>query len=263
PLGLHNGDIVKLSFHFFSDASDTALGWYVDAIEFYQLSTEVYNDVILKAITWSVGSTQNPDTIVQGNVVRLGAIVRNNLFGPTATFRVFAKVFNDKGELVYSSSKLVRYLAPGESRTVYFSPDWIPTRVCEYRLSVMIRKVGDPNIENNSMVVPMLVVSATGAAGDGVEIPKVFFMNISGANPFRTSTTIDFGLPKAADVELKVYDIRGRVVKTLVSGSMNAGYHSVKWDGKDESDHRVAAGVYFIKFNAGDFSTMRKVILLE
>jgi hypothetical protein len=69
-------------------------------------------------------------------------------------------------------------------------------------------------------------------------------------NPFRVSTTIQFEVPVASDVELVVYNTAGRKVRTLQTGRMEAGRHHVHWDGRDDQGLPVASGAYLVKINA-------------
>ncbi len=82
-------------------------------------------------------------------------------------------------------------------------------------------------------------------------------------NPFNPKTTIKFALSSAETVHLNVYDLSGRMVKTLVDGPMAAQDHEVIWDGKDDSGSRVASGVYFYKLVAGDFTATEKMVMLK
>ena len=60
---------------------------------------------------------------------------------------------------------------------------------------------------------------------------------------------------------MKVYNVAGQLVKSLVSGPMKAGYHSVRWNGKTESGHTAGPGVYFYRMDAGTFTSTKKLIL--
>ncbi len=69
-------------------------------------------------------------------------------------------------------------------------------------------------------------------------------------NPFSDWTRIGFSIPSAGDVNVSVYDVAGRRVNRLVSGVLEAGTHGVVWDGRDESGHATAGGVYFCRIEA-------------
>jgi len=66
-------------------------------------------------------------------------------------------------------------------------------------------------------------------------------------NPFRNSTTIVFSLSRSSQVAVAVYDLTGRKVKTLASGSLEPGIHRLTWDGSNDAGHRVASGIYYVR----------------
>ncbi|MBN2564212.1 MAG: lamin tail domain-containing protein [Candidatus Eisenbacteria bacterium] len=82
-------------------------------------------------------------------------------------------------------------------------------------------------------------------------------------NPFNPKTTIAFNLPQGGDVTLEIYDVAGRKVATLLKGSVEAGPHTVSWDGATDTGDHAASGVYFYKLTAGDQKTSRKMVLLK
>ena len=82
-------------------------------------------------------------------------------------------------------------------------------------------------------------------------------------NPFNASTTIRFRLPETRRVTIEVYDILGRRVKTLVDGSRTAGWHRVRFDGVDKDGKKLSSGVYLYRMEAGDFMSVRRLLLLK
>jgi hypothetical protein len=83
-------------------------------------------------------------------------------------------------------------------------------------------------------------------------------------NPFNPKTSVQYAVTKAGPVELSVFDVSGRLVRTLVSDdSHDAGVHAVHWDGTDESGAEVAAGVYFARLIADERSASGKMVLLK
>jgi len=83
-------------------------------------------------------------------------------------------------------------------------------------------------------------------------------------NPFNPSTTISYDLESPAIVSLTVYDMAGRLVRTLVAAeSSSAGRHEVVWNGRDETGQIAAAGVYFYRLDAGGFSETRRMSLVK
>jgi hypothetical protein len=88
--------------------------------------------------------------------------------------------------------------------------------------------------------------------------PTAYVLNQNYPNPFNPSTTIEFELPKASQVSLKIYDITGREVATLVEGNRAAGSYSVPFSASD-----LSSGVYFYKLQAGDFFAVRKLVIVK
>lgn len=82
-------------------------------------------------------------------------------------------------------------------------------------------------------------------------------------NPFNPATEIAFDLPRAGHVLLQVYNINGRLVATLVNGSMTAGRHTIEWAGRDASGREVTSGVYFYRLETSTASLTRKMLLLR
>jgi hypothetical protein len=82
-------------------------------------------------------------------------------------------------------------------------------------------------------------------------------------NPGRAGTTLRFDLPERDQVTLAIYDVRGRLVRTLVDGSRGAGRHEVAWDGRTNSGAPSAVGVYFYRLTTGRTVQTRKMILLR
>ncbi len=94
-------------------------------------------------------------------------------------------------------------------------------------------------------------------------IPKEFALHNNYPNPFNPVTTINYDLPKEGNVRLIIYDIMGREIAKLNNGFMPAGYHSVKWNARNQFGVEVSAGVYFYQIQAGQFTKTQKMILLK
>ena len=94
-------------------------------------------------------------------------------------------------------------------------------------------------------------------------VPTKFALHPAYPNPFNPSTTISFDLPKREAVKLTVFDITGRVVRTLLDKQLAAGTHHVTWDGKNEAGHPVASGVYLFRLSTPDYRQTVKGTLLK
>ncbi|HRX51543.1 MAG TPA: C25 family cysteine peptidase [Candidatus Krumholzibacteria bacterium] len=82
-------------------------------------------------------------------------------------------------------------------------------------------------------------------------------------NPFNPATTIRFTTPREGPVSLKVFDLSGRLVRTLVDESLSAAVHEVTWRGQDDAGRRVASGSYYYRLSAGGETLVRKMTLLK
>ncbi|UCD18549.1 MAG: T9SS type A sorting domain-containing protein [Candidatus Zixiibacteriota bacterium] len=97
----------------------------------------------------------------------------------------------------------------------------------------------------------------------GTLIPEDFVLHQNYPNPFNPTTIVRFALPEPANVTLDVYNILGQKVISLVDRQLQAGYHSVTWDGRDNSGRSVASGVYFYQMSAGNQTDRKKMLLLK
>ena len=82
-------------------------------------------------------------------------------------------------------------------------------------------------------------------------------------NPFNPSTTITFAIPETGEVTLSIYNLRGQLIQTLLSGPIAAGQHSVVWYGTDFRGAKVASGVYLYKLQAKNFVATRKLVFTK
>ena len=98
----------------------------------------------------------------------------------------------------------------------------------------------------------------TGVTDGGGRAPVPFALEQNWPNPFNPSTTIRFSIPSASRVSVRVYDVSGRLVETLVDKQMDAGVHDVVWDASQK-----ASGVYFFRLEAPGFSQTRKLVLIK
>jgi hypothetical protein len=90
------------------------------------------------------------------------------------------------------------------------------------------------------------------------EIPKTFFLGQNYPNPFNPSTTIRFSLPKSCHVTLKIYNILGRKVETLVEGERKVGEYEIQW-----TPEGLASGIYFYRLQAGELGETKRLVFLK
>ncbi|MCH7938725.1 MAG: choice-of-anchor J domain-containing protein, partial [Candidatus Marinimicrobia bacterium] len=109
-------------------------------------------------------------------------------------------------------------------------------------------------------------VSATPAVlalGEEVGLPQAYALHPNHPNPFNPGTTIRFDLPEMVDLKLVVYDLRGRSIASLSSGQMPAGYHQVRWNGRDRFGRSVPSGTYIARLITPDYTKSIKMVLLK
>ncbi len=94
-------------------------------------------------------------------------------------------------------------------------------------------------------------------------LPTEFALYQNYPNPFNPTTTIRFELPEAVDVHLVVYDILGREIVRLKNEQMEAGYHQVRWNGRDGIGRYIASGIYFARMATPRYSKTVKMLLLK
>ncbi|MBN2543683.1 T9SS type A sorting domain-containing protein [bacterium] len=94
-------------------------------------------------------------------------------------------------------------------------------------------------------------------------VPTKFSLGEAFPNPFNSSITISYSLPKAEHVKLAVYDILGNKVRIIVDEEQEMGYFNIMWDGFNETGEQCSSGIYFIKVVAGDFSYKKRCLLLR
>ncbi len=100
--------------------------------------------------------------------------------------------------------------------------------------------------------------------GDFAGAPAIAPTLEASPNPFNPHVNLRYTVPSNATVSLKIYDVSGRVVRTLLDNKVEmAGFHSVPWDGRDSAGKAVASGVYVAQFEAGRYVTTDKVVLLK
>jgi murein tripeptide amidase MpaA len=93
---------------------------------------------------------------------------------------------------------------------------------------------------------------------------RAFSISQNYPNPFNPSTTLQYSIPRNAesvDVDVAIYDVRGRMVRRLVDEVKDGGVHMVHWDGRDGKNEPVPSGIYLYRIRAGEFRDTRKMVL--
>jgi hypothetical protein len=98
---------------------------------------------------------------------------------------------------------------------------------------------------------------------DDPGLPRALAITAVAPNPFNPRATVSFTVPEAAAVRLQVFDLRGRLVRTLHEGDLPAGQHRAVWKGDDRDGRQVATGVYFLRLDDGRRSVTTKAVLAK
>ena len=147
-------------------------------------------------------------------------------------------------------------VGPGDKReyTLEVIAESIPSDVYEFEIEI---QSNDPFQEPQTIPVRM-DVEATTTSSDPEEIAGAFELHQNYPNPFNPATKISFNIPDPSHVSLEVYNIQGQKVTTLIDGHRDAGSHNVTFDASSFS-----SGLYLYRLRAGDFSEVRKMMLMK
>lgn len=143
-----------------------------------------------------------------------------------------------------------------ENMTMASHFDGINTRIIVYSVANNNFTGAMINVGNNE-IVSLDMADNLGNSVVAKWIPSNFGVAQNYPNPFNPTTTIDFSIPVSADVMMTIYNVNGQKV-TDFSGAFEAGIHSFEWDAS-----QAASGVYFYRLTAGDFSAVKKMVLLK
>ena len=120
-----------------------------------------------------------------------------------------------------------------------------------------------PDPDGGEVMFMELVIIDDSDADDPGQMPAPAILAQNWPNPFNPSTSISFELRQPGQARLEIFDLRGRLVNTLLDKELGTGTHIEDWDGTDANGAPVASGVYFYRLSAGGTSVSRKMLLLK
>ncbi len=136
-----------------------------------------------------------------------------------------------------------------------------------FDLTLELRDSFDPpHADTSSFTLVIEPPTGSGEAGPGKGlIPRVYGLFQNYPNPFNPSTVIAFDVPRdgGRSVCLNIYDLRGRLVRTLVRGDLEPGKRMVHWDGRDERGCSVPSGLYLYRLDTPEFTSTRRMLLVR
>jgi hypothetical protein len=170
-------------------------------------------------------------------------------------------------KLVYDvvATKDGRVVAGGPSGGIVASSDigktWELANVglsCDTVYSLAINSQGVLFAGTHSGVFRSGLTTAIHETGDEERLPAAWALHQNYPNPFNPSTTIRYALPKQSRVTLTVFNTLGQIVRELVNGEIDTGYHEVNLDAGS-----LASGVYLYRMQAGAYTSTRKLVLVK
>ncbi|MEC7936009.1 MAG: T9SS type A sorting domain-containing protein, partial [Candidatus Neomarinimicrobiota bacterium] len=117
--------------------------------------------------------------------------------------------------------------------------------------------------DQGAVIIPLsLTVNGMSSENESL-LPAEFALHQNYPNPFNPQTRIRYDLPENSMVNITVYDMLGREVKTLVNQVQNAGFKSIIWDATNDYGKAISAGIYLYQIQAGDYIHTQKMVLLK
>jgi hypothetical protein len=138
-------------------------------------------------------------------------------------------------------------------------PNDATAKALEIRLHVYSRFAGKVYFDD----LKITDLHTTTVVANSKLIAKEFQVYQNYPNPFNPSTTISYSIPQASNVLVKVYDIMGREVATLINADQESGMHTIVWNGKSNNGTSVATGAYILMVKAGTHQSFKKMLFLK
>ncbi len=265
--GYDNADFSRSSFYYYTNYEDTMIvSWHNVKVHYADSETYTYQMILTSD---NVITMQYQDVCVtSGNHASVGIQNGDASDGLTISY-------ND------------RYLHDGLAIRV--CPPWLGTDptggVIEAGETVTLNAILDPttlttadiytntlningydlNHELAPISIPVtFIVETTGIDDETtISLPESYSLDQNYPNPFNGKTEIKYALPVVSDVTLEVYNVLGQKVVTLVNAKQTAGYHSLIWDGTNESGQVVSSGLYMYKLVTNEDTFVKKMLMLK
>jgi hypothetical protein len=160
--------------------------------------------------------------------------------------------------VIYRSEDPEFLPGPGDIVQMVSGTDWLDTVDEGWRYFYKITAVDFNGNESD------FALTATTTGSDDPAVPEAFALGQNVPNPFNPSTTIYYDvLDGGGEVSIRIFDVAGRLVRTLVEGHQAAGSKSVTWSGANDHGQSVSSGIYFYRMTAPGFTRTRKMVLLR
>ena len=223
---------------------------------------------VLDSLALPLSVTLNDDYYVNGETTPIGILAIDNysVASMTISFSGFINVegfdlifdFNTNERLFYGYYDII--LDPAISTDNY---ETTGISIVDYDGN---EKVYDfEMLQDLGLYQQMAILNnvTTSSTSEGLSLPETYALHQNYPNPFNPETNIDYDLADESMVSLKVYDMKGILVKTLLSEKQSSGYKTVKWDGTSDFGQKVSAGLYLYRIQTEGFTTTKKMALLK
>ncbi|MFC1485517.1 PQQ-binding-like beta-propeller repeat protein [Candidatus Latescibacterota bacterium] len=206
----------------------------------------------------------------------------NTYYNPSAVIGAYRSgTFETDVSCTISFGEEVRYnetvhtssIDGGETMTVHFPPWAVEgTTEEEYTISFTTLYPGDTNAYNDTLTTSVALVEGPSGIHSPDSVPQQeFILYPCYPNPFNGSTTISFSIPRQNDgtgehgirTRISVYDLTGRVVRTVLYDNRQAGIYTIRWNGLDDNGNRIPSGMYLVSLSTGNVRKTTKIVLMK
>ncbi len=269
PQALANADFNKDGV--INEADLTALYDFINGIS--PNVTQSSGSVSIGNVTYNQTSSATLPIAIS-NAQNVNSLLLTLYYDPALiSFNAFTKSININGSLVQALES-----KPGEAKFFFNSPKALSGNFNpgNFILSFLNNSIPVGSVIKSSFSIngnpqqqgPTLTFGKNGLIVTGIDntpgsLPKEFSLSQNYPNPFNPTTEINYQLPKAANVSIKIYNMLGQEVKTLVDEQKPAGSYNIQWNGRNNSGEQVSSGAYIYRIVAGDFVTAKKMIFLK
>jgi len=163
-------------------------------------------------------------------------------------------------EITQNGEMLWKYINPIRSTGPVNQGDVI-TQNDVYRIHKYVPDY--PGLAGHDLIPIGPIETYLGIQNDEITVPTDLTLNQNYPNPFNPSTLISFYASTESKIEINIFDLQGKHIRTLFNEQVNPGNYSTSWSGIDEKGNVVSAGIYFYQIDNGTFSTSKKMILMK
>jgi hypothetical protein len=204
----------------------------------------------LGANTWDIQTVNEPVTVTPNTDYRFSVWARSEIEGPLVNFTVGDPSYTEWARFQGTLTE------EWEEYSIEFTT---PENASTARVPIHFGEGANSNFFEFPIYLDDLrIEEVTVNVEENDQHPSEFSLNQNYPNPFNPTTTISFNLPIRSDIHLQLLDVLGRVVKEIAAGSYEPGPHQVQLDASN-----LSSGVYFYKLEAGDFISIKKLVVMK